>query len=97
MIKGLYGGLALLDGRIVDAKGSVVKLTPMQLQLMEMFFRSPNHSLTKTEICDTLWPKKDDASETLYTLIRRLKPIIEAHSDLKIEADRGKAYELKIK
>ena len=97
MIEGLYGGLALLDGRIVDAKGSVVKLTPMQLQLMEMFFRSPNHSLSKTEICDTLWPKKDDASETLYTLIRRLKPIIEAHSDLKIEADRGKAYELKIK
>ena len=75
----------------------VVKLTPMQQQLMEMFFRSPNHTLSKTEICDALWPKKDDASETLYTLIRRLKPIIEAHSDLKIEADRGKAYELKIK
>ena len=97
MIQGLYGGLALLDGDIVDANGSVVKLTPMQQQLMEMFFRSPNHTLSKTEICDALWPKKDDASETLYTLIRRLKPIIEAHSDLKIEADRGKAYELKIK
>ena len=97
MIQGLYGGLALLDGNIVDANGSVVKLTPMQQQLMEMFFRSPNHTLSKTEICDALWPKKDDASETLYTLIRRLKPIIEAHSDLKIEADRGKAYELKIK
>lgn len=97
MIQGLYGGLALLDGNIVDANGSVVKLTPMQQQLMEMFFRSPNHTLSKTEICDALWPKKDDASETLYTLIRRLKPIIEAHSDLKIEADRGKAYEMKIK
>jgi DNA-binding response OmpR family regulator len=69
----------------------------MQQQLMEMFFRSPNHTLSKTEICDALWPKRDDASETLYTLIRRLKPIIEAHSDLKIEADCGKTYELKIK
>ncbi len=74
-----------------------MKLTPMQQQLMEMFFRSPSHLLTKSEICEALWPKKDDASETLYTLIRRLKPVIEQHSDLKIEADRGRAYELKIK
>ena len=69
----------------------------MQHQLMEMFFLSPTHSLTKSEICAALWPKKPDASETLYTLIKRLKPVIEQHSDLKIESDRGKAYELKIK
>ena len=72
-------------------------LPPMQQQLMEMFFRSSSHVLTKTEICDALWPKKPDASETLYTLIKRLKPIIEQHSNLKIEADRGKAYKLKIR
>lgn len=81
----------------MDKAGQHVKLTPMQQQLMEMFFRSESHLLTKTEICDALWPKKEDANETLYTLIRRLKPIIEQHSDLKIEADRGKAYELKMK
>ena len=94
-----YGGLnyAESEGRFYDAEGRQVKLTPMQQQLMEMFFRSSSHSLTKTEICDALWPKKPDASETLYTLIRRLKPIIEAHSDLRIEVDRGKAYELKLK
>ena len=67
------------------------------LQLMEMFFRSPSHLLTKTEICDALWPRKDDASETLYSLIRRLKTVVEARSDLKIESERGRAYELKIK
>ena len=94
-----YGGLnyAESEGRFFDAEGQHVKLTPMQQQLMEMFFRSEAHLLTKTEICDALWPKKEDASETLYTLIRRLKPIIEQHSDLKIEADRGKAYELKVR
>ena len=94
-----YGGLnyAESEGRFYDAEGRQVKLTPMHQQLMEMFFRSSSHSLTKTEICDALWPKKPDASETLYTLIRRLKPIIEAHSDLRIEVDRGKAYELRIK
>ena len=78
-------------------KGSEVKLTPMQQQLMEMLWQSPSHQLSKAEICDALWPKKPDASETLYTLIRRLKPIIEEQSDLKIESDRGKSYSLKIR
>jgi DNA-binding response OmpR family regulator len=94
-----YGGLiyAESEGRFYAADGNQVKLTPMQHQLMEMFFQSPSHSLTKTEICDALWPKKPDASETLYTLIRRIKPIVEAHSDLMIESDRGKAYALRIR
>jgi len=94
-----YGGLnyAQAEGHFYDAQGQRIKLTPMQQQLMEMFFRSNTYMLTKAEICEALWPKKEDASETLYTLIRRLKPIIEQHSDLKIEVDRGRSYELKIK
>lgn len=94
-----YGGLTYSehDGRFYGIKGQQIRLTPMQQQLMEMFFRSASHLLTKTEICDALWPKKDDANDTLYTLIRRLKPIIEEHTDLIIESDRGHAYELKIK
>lgn len=97
VVLGMYGGLALQNGRFIDAKGSVVKLTPMQQQLMEMLWQSPSHQLSKTEICEALWPKKENANETLYTLIRRLKPIIEQHSDLKIEADRGRAYGLIIR
>ena len=94
-----YGGLQFSESEnLFYAKdGHLVQLTPMQHQLMEMFFQSPSHSLTKREICNALWPKKPDASETLYTLIRRLKPVIEQHSDLKIESDRSKAYQLKIK
>ena len=94
-----FGGLTYLeeDGRFYAADGCQVQLTPMQHQLMEMFFKSPSHSLTKTEICNVLWPKKPDASETLYTLIRRLKPVVMQHSDLKIESDRSKAYRLKIR
>jgi DNA-binding response OmpR family regulator len=94
-----FGGLAYAEaeGRFYDTKGQQVKLTPMQQQLMEMFFRSESHQLSKTEICDALWPKKDDANDTLYTLIRRLKPIIEEHSDLKIESDRGRAYKLEVR
>ena len=94
-----YGGLryAESDGHFMDIHGEPLKLTPMQQQLMEMFFHSSTHALSKSEICEALWPKKPDASETLYTLIRRIKPIIEEHSNLKIESDRGRAYELKVK
>lgn len=95
----VYGGLAYSEKekRFYNALGKQVKLTPMQHQLMELFFCSENHQLTKSEICDHLWPKKPDANETLYTLIRRIKPIIEEHSNLKIESDRGKSYELTIR
>lgn len=94
-----YGGLVYseTDRHFLDLKGEQVRLTPMQHQLMEMFYASPSHLLTKTEICAALWPKKEDANETLYTLIRRLKPIIEQHSNLKIVSDRGRAYGLKIR
>lgn len=74
-----------------------VRFTPMQHQLMLMFFENECHRLTKQEICNALWPKKPDASETLYTLIRRIKPIIESNSDLMIESERGKAYRLVVR
>ena len=94
-----FGGLTYseAEGRFYTVDGNEVQLTPMQHQLMEMFFHSPSHCLSKAEICETLWPKKPDASDTLYTLIRRLKPVIEQHSNLKIESDRSKAYRLTIK
>ncbi len=94
-----FGGLSYseAEGRFYAADGSLMRLTPMQHQLMEMFFHSPSHSLSKAEICEALWPKKPDASDTLYTLIRRLKPVIEQHSNLKIESDRSKAYRLTVK
>lgn len=94
-----FGGLRYVEqeAQFYTTDGNILQLTPMQHQLMEMFFKSSSHSLKKTEICDALWPKKPDASETLYTLIKRLKPIIEQHSELKIESDRSKAYRLKTK
>ena len=74
-----------------------LKLTPMQYTLMEMFYLSSSHLLFKSDICQSLWPGKDNADETLYTLIRRLKPIVEDNSNLRITTDRGRAYGLEIK
>ena len=94
-----FGGLTYSETEdcFYAADGNLVQLTPMQHQLMEMFFHSPSHSLSKAEICVALWPKKPDANDTLYTLISRLKPIIEQHSNLKIESGRSKAYKLTTK
>lgn len=89
-----YGRLTLSKSRFFNGQGNEVKFTPMQQQLMELFFLAPEHRLTKEQICEVLWPKKEDASETLYTLIRRLKPVLEAQSDLRILTDRSRAYQL---
>lgn len=59
-----------------------------------MFYSHQAHALSKQEICETLWPKKPDASDTLYTLIRRLRPIVEQSGRLKIVTDRENGYSL---
>ncbi len=77
-----------------SANQQIVRFTPMQHKLMRMFFASKLHQLSKQDICASLWPKKPDASETLYSLIRRIKPIVESNH-LTIESERGMAYRLR--
>ena len=86
------GGLSLVEDRFYNVHRQPVHLTPMQEQLLKLFFAAPNHSLSKQEICDSLWPRKPDASETLYTLVKRLKPVLEEQGGLQITSDRGKGY-----
>ncbi|HCN54647.1 MAG: helix-turn-helix domain-containing protein [Prevotella sp.] len=90
------GGLYLdrVHDCFVDQRNQEIHLTPMQHQLMKLFFSSENHRLAKEDICNALWPKKEDASDTLYTLIKRIRPVLEQHSHLKITSDRGRAYQL---
>ena len=94
-----YGGLvyAETEGCFYDAHGQQVRLTPMQHQLLVMLYRAPSHRLTKSDICEALWPKKPQADDTLYALVSRLKPVVEAHSRLRIESDRGRAYGLTVR
>ena len=92
----IFGELMLDEAHqcFYNRKHQPVKLTPMQQQLLCLFFSKSNHQLTKQEICDTLWPKKPDASDTLYTLVKRIKPVIEENGNLKIVSVRGKDYQL---
>lgn len=86
--------LCTADGGFYDTHDQPVRFTPMQQQLMTMFFDAPQHTLSKQHICDALWPKKPDASETLYTLIRRTRTIIAHQCELNIVSDRGRSYRL---
>lgn len=100
---GMSAGETIVVGRLrfdtqrgrFYADGHELRFTPMQRQLMELFFCAPGHQIEKNEICERLWPRKPDASDTLYALVRRIKPIIEDHSDLHIECERGRSYALK--
>ncbi|MGM9688544.1 MAG: winged helix-turn-helix domain-containing protein [Alloprevotella sp.] len=92
-----YGGMVYANDRFTTSEGDPIVLTPMQHTLLEMFMNAEGHTLSKQEICNRLWPKKPDATATLYTLVKRIKPVIEANSRLRIESDRGRSYSLKIR
>lgn len=80
--------------RFLDSRRETIHLTPMQHQLLRMLYTADGQQLSKQAICDALWPKKPDAADTLYALVRRTKTIVEQHSRLTIVADRGRAYRL---
>ena len=93
------GGMTYCEEQDVfyDEKRNPIHFTPMQQQLIRLFWDAPAHCLSKETICAQLWPKKEDANDTLYTLIRRIKPIIERQTELQITSDRGKGYSLEKK
>lgn len=96
-----HQGMMVLGGLMMDStsrrfltlKKDAVTFTPMQERLLQMFFAAESHRLAKQQICDALWPGKPDASDTLYTLVRRMRPLL-ADKGLAIRASRGKGYEL---
>ena len=71
-----------------------IHLTPMQKQLMDLFATAPGHTLSKEEICEALWPKKDAPDDTLYTFISRLKSSLKRQSSWRIINERGREYTL---
>ena len=42
-----------------------LRLTPQQYKIMEMFYLTSSHILARTDICEALWPGKENADETL--------------------------------
>lgn len=88
------GKVGVQSSEVLTHDLSTLRLTPMQEQLMQLFYKSPNHTLSKEEICAALWPKKDNPDDSLYTFISRTKSSLIRQSSLRIENRRGREYTL---
>lgn len=71
-----------------------IYFTSMQRSFMKMLMESEDKKVSIDDICRNLWPRKENAKESLYTLVRRLKPIVESNTNLKIVSDKGGYYRL---
>ena len=77
------------SGQFYNEQKEEIYFTSMQRSLMRMLMESEEKKVSMEDICRNLWPGKDNAKESLYTLVRRLKPIVESNTNLKIVADKG--------
>ena len=95
----LFGNLSFSASscQFYNEQKEEIYFTPMQRSFMKMLMESEDKKVSVDDICSNLWPRKENANESLYTLVRRLKPIVESNTNLKIVADRGGYYRLSIK
>ena len=84
-------------GQFYNKQNEEIHFTPMQLAFMKMLMASEKKKVSADEICHKLWPGKDNAKESMYTLVHRLKPIVENNSNVKIVTDKGGYYALIIR
>ena len=95
----LFGNLSFSasSSQFYNEQKEEIYFTSMQRSLMRMLMESEEKKVSMEDICRNLWPGKDNAKESLYTLVRRLKPIVESNTNLKIVADKGGYYRLSLK
>jgi len=94
----VFGDITFSDSRSLFYNGNneEIHFTPMQYAFMKILITSECKKVPVNDICKKLWPGKDNSKETLYTLVRRLKPIVESNSNVRIISDKGGYYSLKI-
>lgn len=94
----VFGDITFSDSRSLFYNGNneEIHFTPMQYAFMKILITSECKKVPINDICKELWPGKDNSKETLYTLVRRLKPVVESNSHVRIISDKGGYYSLKI-
>lgn len=80
-----------------NEKDEAIGFTPMQHAFMEMLITSEHKRMNIDEICNKLWPGKENAKESLYTLVKRLKPVVENNSNIQIVSNKGGHYSLTVR
>lgn len=95
----VFGDITFSDSLSLFYNGNKeeIQFTPMQFAFMKMLITSECKKIPVNDICRRLWPGKENSKETLYTLVRRLKPVVENNSNVRIISDKGGYYSLKIK
>ena len=95
----LFGNLSFSTSsyKFYNEQKEEIYFTSMQRSFMKMLMESEDKKVSIDDICRNLWPRKENAKESLYTLVRRLKPIVESNTNLKIVADKGGYYRLSLK
>ena len=93
----VFGDIVFSDSRSLFYNGNYeeIHFTPMQFAFMKILITSECKKVSVNDICKELWPGKDNAKETLYTLVRRLKPVVENNSNIRIISDKGGYYSIK--
>lgn len=93
----VFGDITFSDAHSLFYNGNneEIHFTPMQFAFMKILITSECKKVSVNDICKKLWPGKDNSKETLYTLVRRLKPVVENNSNVRIISNKGGYYSLK--
>ena len=94
---GMFSLIYFSSCQFYNERKEEIYFTSMQRSFMKMLMESEDKKVSIDDICRNLWPRKENAKESLYTLVRRLKPIVESNTNLKIVADKGGYYRLSLK
>lgn len=86
-----------IQSMFFNEKDEAIDFTPMQHAFMKLLITSEHKRMNIDEICGKLWPGKQNAKESLYTLVKRLKPVVENNSNIQIVSNKGGYYCLTIK
>jgi DNA-binding CsgD family transcriptional regulator len=81
--------------RTIVFQGTVVDLTPREMQLLEILLRNPNRYISSVEILDRAWHDTDLAPEQVRSYVTRLRRKLgEAGVPCRLETRPRRGYRL---
>lgn len=76
--KYIVGGLELdLDTKEVSVDGNIVKVTPIELKILELLMEKPGRVFSSEQIYEKVWNEADINTETVMVHVRNLREKIE--------------------
>ena len=94
-----FGNLSFCasSSQFYNEKKEEIYFTSMQRSFMKMLMESEDKKCQLMIYVASYGRERENAKESLNTLVRRLKPIVESNTNLKIVTDKGGYYRLSLK